>query len=259
MTGPNSAPTLPGAALLDGEQPDEHEQRDRNDVGLEGGRGDLEALDRRQHRDRRRDRAVAVEERGAEEAQQHQHARARRDRARARSTSAISAMMPPSPLLSARMMKIDVLDRHDDHQRPEDERQDAEHVVLGDRHRVVRAAEDFLQRVERAGADVAIDDAQRARAQGWRGAWGPSWRVVSWGGRYRHAAAIADRAGGRSEGVRERFYPVARVKRRRPGRRRDRRRAGALACGAAGFKRRGSSACRQRRRERRRCRNTNTS
>ena len=35
-------------------------------------RGDLEALDRRQHRDRRRDHAVAVEQRGAEQAEQHE-------------------------------------------------------------------------------------------------------------------------------------------------------------------------------------------
>ena len=53
-----------------------------------------------------------------------------------------------------------VLQRDDDRHRPEDQRQHAEDVVVRGRH--VAAVEHFLQRVQRAGADVAVDDAQRA-------------------------------------------------------------------------------------------------
>ena len=67
--------------------------------------GDLESLDRRQHRDRRRDHAVAQEQRGAEDPERRQQ-RAWSDGSPAvcwRRIRVIRAMMPPSPSLSARM------------------------------------------------------------------------------------------------------------------------------------------------------------
>ena len=60
------------AAPLHDEQADQHRQRERHDVRLELRRGDLETFDRAQHRDRRRDDAVAVEERRTEDAGQQQ-------------------------------------------------------------------------------------------------------------------------------------------------------------------------------------------
>ena len=53
-----------GALELDGEQPGQQRDRDRYDIGGEGGRGDVEPLDRRQHADRRRDHAVAEQQAG---------------------------------------------------------------------------------------------------------------------------------------------------------------------------------------------------
>ena len=99
MIGPNNAATLRGAARLHGEQRDQDDDGERHDVGLEGRRRDLQALDRRQHRDRRRDDRIAVEQRGADDAEQDE---ARRAAPSARWASAISASVPPSPLLSAR-------------------------------------------------------------------------------------------------------------------------------------------------------------
>ena len=58
----------------------------------------------------------------------------------------------------------DVLDRHHEHQRPEDQRQHAEHVVVRRRHRV-RSEEALAHRVERAGADVAVDHAERGQGE----------------------------------------------------------------------------------------------
>ena len=59
----------------------------------------------------------------------------------------------------------DELDRDDQRDRPEDERDDAEDVLFGRLDRAVVGGEEGLQRVERAGADVAEDDAERAEGQ----------------------------------------------------------------------------------------------
>ena len=62
----------------------------------------------------------------------------------------------------------DVGQRDDDHHRPEDRRHDAVHVVRGDRHGMrVAGIEHGLDRVDRAGADVTEDDAERADHDGW--------------------------------------------------------------------------------------------
>ena len=60
------------AVLLDREDANDDRHGDRDHVGLEQRRGHLEALDRAEHGDRRRDHAVAVEQSGAEDAQEHQ-------------------------------------------------------------------------------------------------------------------------------------------------------------------------------------------
>ena len=70
--------------------------------GFEDVGRDAEAFDRAQHRDRRRDHAVAVEQRRAEQADRDQRA-AVGAAGPARATSATSARMPPSPSLSARI------------------------------------------------------------------------------------------------------------------------------------------------------------
>ena len=74
MIGPKKAATLRGAARLHREQRDQDHDGQRHDVGVEGRRRDLQAFDRRQHRQRRRDHGVAVEQRGADDAEQHDDA-----------------------------------------------------------------------------------------------------------------------------------------------------------------------------------------
>jgi hypothetical protein len=54
-----------GAVSLEVEEQEQQEERRGNHVWLEGWRRDPEALGRAQHRDRRRDDAVAVEQRRA--------------------------------------------------------------------------------------------------------------------------------------------------------------------------------------------------
>ena len=57
-----------GAAALEDEEQHEDDDRDRDDVRLEERRGHFEPFDRAQHGDGRRDHAVAVEQRRAEDA-----------------------------------------------------------------------------------------------------------------------------------------------------------------------------------------------
>jgi hypothetical protein len=55
-----------GALPLDDEKAEQDRDRERQDDGLERRRDDLQPLDRGQHRDRGRDRAVAIDECRAE-------------------------------------------------------------------------------------------------------------------------------------------------------------------------------------------------
>ena len=140
--------------------------------GREQRRHDLEALDGAEHRDRRRDHAVAVQQRRAEDAERDQHrpadreARAalRRVAALGRASSAVSARMPPSPWLSARSTSATYFTETTSSSDVDDQRQHAEHVVVRRRHRV-RAEEALAHRIQRAGADVAVDDAERGQGQ----------------------------------------------------------------------------------------------
>ena len=69
----------------------------------------------------------------------------------ARCASAISASVPPSPLLSARSRMSDVFQRDDEDQRPEDQRQDAEHGRRASRVAVRRPRRAPPRATRRAG------------------------------------------------------------------------------------------------------------
>ena len=59
-----------GPERLDREQRQQDDDGGRHHVVVHRRRGDIEAFERRQHGDRRRDRAVAIDQRGAEKAEQ---------------------------------------------------------------------------------------------------------------------------------------------------------------------------------------------
>jgi hypothetical protein len=109
------------AAVLDAEQCQQDADRDRDHVRLEPRRGEIEALDRAEHRDRRRDRAVAVQQRAAEQSHADQRIAQRaglglawveqRDK---RDDPAFAAIVGPHH-------DQQILDRDDDDQRPEDQ------------------------------------------------------------------------------------------------------------------------------------------
>src|SRR5262245_58290679 len=69
MTGPEETADGARAEALDEEEADDDRRGDRQDRAADRGSRDLDALDRREHGDRRCDHAVAEEERGAEDAE----------------------------------------------------------------------------------------------------------------------------------------------------------------------------------------------
>jgi hypothetical protein len=156
-----------GSVFLDREQRDQDPDRDRHDVGLERGGPDLQPLDRRQHADGRGEHRVAVEQRGAEHADGEQPASQARPirnaRVRERQQSHDAAF---APVVRAQDQRY-ILERHHDHQRPEDRRDAAQHV-LGAQRNAVHRTERLLGGVQRAGADVAVDYAQREQCQACR-------------------------------------------------------------------------------------------
>jgi hypothetical protein len=158
------APHEVGAVALDGEDGDQDGHGDRHDERFEYRRRDIQPLDRAQHRDGRRDHAVTVEQGRAEDAEQHQRRRAP-PRLRAPGEQGRQGQDAALAVIVGTHHDDDVLERDDEQQRVDDERQHAQHVLLRRRHRV-RAEEALAHRVERARADVAVDDAEGGEREG---------------------------------------------------------------------------------------------
>ena len=159
------AADLVGAEALGAEEEDEDRDRQRDDDRLQARHRDLHPFDRGEDRDRRGDDAVAVEQRDAEQADRDQRrldpgAAQRRphDQGDQGEDAALAVVVGAHD-------EDDELDRDDQRDRPEDERDDAVDVGFGRLHRVVVGGEDGLQGVQRAGADVAEDDAEGAEGE----------------------------------------------------------------------------------------------
>ena len=162
---PEEGRDLAGAAALDHEQPDEDGERDRHDVVGEGRGRDLDALDGGEHRDRRRDHRVAVEQAGPDGAQQQHLASAAGAVAERALGERDEGQRAALAVVVGAQQDDDVFDRHDEDQRPQDQRQDAEDDLARHRPAGGRGRDQFLERIERARADVAVDDADRAERQ----------------------------------------------------------------------------------------------
>jgi hypothetical protein len=145
-------------------QDHQHDDGQRHHVVRQRRRGHFQALDRAQHRDRRRDHAVAVEHGGAEDADDHQRitpARVARDRVQRERHQGHDAAL--AAVVGAQHQGH-VFQRHDHRQAPEDQGHDAEQVGRSQRQ-AVGGVEDGLECVQRARADVAVDDADRSQGQ----------------------------------------------------------------------------------------------
>jgi hypothetical protein len=151
------------AVFLHREQGEQNDQGDGDHALLEGRRDDFQAFDRRQHRNRRRDDAVAVKQGGAEDADDQQGLAQlglvfhRGGGQRQHGDQAAFAVV-----VGAQHQRH-VLDGNDDGQRPEEDGQDAVDVVGGERN--VPGTENFLDGIQDAGSDVAVDDTDGAQGE----------------------------------------------------------------------------------------------
>src|SRR5262245_59221257 len=157
----------PRSELLEHEKPAQDRDRNWNDEMLERRRRDRHTFDGAEHRDRRRDDPVAVQECSAEETEDDQDPAALHvglsallleNERHQRENAALAAVVRTHD-------EDDVLHRDDEHEHPHDERQHAEDVLGRGRQREFFRGEALLQRVERARADVAVDDAERSQRE----------------------------------------------------------------------------------------------
>ena len=146
-----------GSLRLRREQQQQDDQRGRQDIRLERICGDVDALQRAQHRDRRRDDPVAIDQRRAKQARPPPAPCSTAPLAPV--TSAISARMPPSPWLSARITKTQYLIETVtiSAQTTSDSKPNASSADGWPPDR----PDDRLVGVERAGPQVAVNDPKR--------------------------------------------------------------------------------------------------
>ena len=156
---PERLADLRAALGLKCEQPEEHCHGGRQYVGSERRRDHLQALERGEHRDRRRDGTVAVDQGGAEQA----------DRNDGGTMAAFHTQQGHQGQNAAFAVVVDahreahVLDPGDNDQRPDHQRQRPEHgECIG---LVAREAQHRLQGVQRAGTDIPEHHAERGQAQ----------------------------------------------------------------------------------------------
>ena len=148
--------------------------------GLRVARRDVHPFESAEHRDRRRDDAVPVDQRRPEQShagEQRESAResVRSDQRHQRQDAALAAVVRAHHEQA-------VFDRYGDDQRPHDERQNAERA--GRREFAADGLHDRLQRVERARAEVAEHHAERRKhrpARGSRGCIGRRRRALCGG------------------------------------------------------------------------------
>ena len=156
-----------GPPGLNEEQADQDDDGDRHDQRREARLHDGQPLHRREHRDGRRQHRVPIEERRREHAEHHQPRGPSPlpERARDQCEQGEGAALP---LIVGPHRDQHIFEGDDQHQRPEDQADHAENVQPVDRQRV-RPDKALFHRVERRGADIAIDDADRAEHQSRQG------------------------------------------------------------------------------------------
>ena len=150
------------AAALHREQHDQNENRQRHHIMLERRRAELEALDRRQHRNRRRDHGIADEHRGADDAQRQQWPASSSQRAL---TERHQRQRASLAVVVGAQQQQHVFCRDDDQERPQDQRQHPEHDGSRDRLALGGGGDRLAERVERRRSDIAKNHANASQRQ----------------------------------------------------------------------------------------------
>ena len=147
---------LGGASGLHREQGEKDQHGQRDDIQFESGSGHLEAFDRRQNRNRRGDQRVAVEQRGADDAEHDDGEALAPERARGKRHQSQRSTFA---FVVGAEEDQHIFDGNNEDQRPNDQRKDAENDGLARSLTAARRQHQFAQRIERARSDVAVDDA----------------------------------------------------------------------------------------------------
>ena len=151
------------AMFLNREQAKQNHQRDWDHALGKSWRYDFKPFNGRQHRDGRCDDAIAIKQRGAKNTHHQQHPsqlglvlhRIRCQRQHG-DQAALAVVVGPQH-------KCHVLDRDNDRHGPKEDGHQPIDVVGGDLNMPV--VEDFLDGIQNAGADVAVDDADSAQGE----------------------------------------------------------------------------------------------
>jgi hypothetical protein len=155
----------PRSAALDRKERNQDAERDRNHVGLERRRGEFQPFHGRQHRNGRGDHRVAVKQRRPGDAERDRNAPPAPALKRALGQRH-EGQRPPFALVVRPQQDEDIFQRHDEHERPQDQRQHADDNVA--RHvgpAAGRGGHRLAKGVKRARADVAVHDAERAEGE----------------------------------------------------------------------------------------------
>lgn len=165
-----------GATRLEEKQSNQDAGGERHDERLKNARRDIEPLDRREHRDRRRDHAIAIQHRRAEQHDKHQHigpARPAVDVAPGLRIALVFLQQPeyreraPLAVMIGAEDEREIFDAYHQNHRPEDQRDDADHryMILRELGRFLKTRRHHIQPV---GADIAehhADGAEREPGQ----------------------------------------------------------------------------------------------
>ena len=148
-------------AALRAEQDDENDDRRRQDIPREAGVDLFQSFERRQNRNCRRDHGVAREQRRPDDSKEKDQRRLLSQRALCERLERQDAALA---LVVGLHQEQHVFSGDDDQERPNDERDDADHLDRSE-FRALELAERGLQRIERAGADVAEHNPDRAERE----------------------------------------------------------------------------------------------
>ena len=153
-----------GPAPLHHEEPDQDRERQRHDEIGKSRRDQLQAFDGGEHGNSRRDDAVAVKQRRPYDAQQDKHRNPRTVRDALAVHQRQQRQDPAFTVVVGAQDQHDVFERHHCQERPEDQRNDPQHVGRG-RRRLAGGGEGDSERIERACADIPEDDADRGERE----------------------------------------------------------------------------------------------
>ena len=151
------------AMALEHEEREKDHEGDGNHIGLEQGCDELQPLHRRKHRNGGGDDGVAGKQRGAHDAEHENRSGGLGEgvlgQSHERQRAALTLVVRPHE-------EQHIFERDREEQSPEQQRDDADHILLHHATRRMGMGEGFAQGVERTGADVAIDDADGSQGQG---------------------------------------------------------------------------------------------